>query len=196
MIRSLALILALEDKVIKKCNQKNSGNKSGNRINHEIKGVSEVRLIDDDGEPLGVKSLSAAQKMAYERELDLVEISPKASPPVCKIMDHGKFLFEKQKLLKEQKKKQKNSQLKEVKFRPSTDKNDYEVKLRSLKKFLESGDKAKVTLRFRGREINYQEKYLQVLTQVKEDLEDCAIVESFPKLEGRQAIMVLAPKKK
>lgn len=128
--------------------------------------------------------------------MDLVEISPNAEPPVCRVMDYGKFLYEKSKTQKEQKKKQKQVQIKEIKFRPGTDEGDYQVKLRNLIRFLEEGDKAKVTLRFRGREMAHQDLGLNVLDRVKNDLEELAVVESFPKVEGRQAVMMLAPKKK
>ena len=141
--------------------------------------------------------LSEAQAMADENRLDLVEISPNAQPPVCKIMDYGKFLFEKSKALKEQKKKQKQIQVKEIKFRPGTDEGDYQVKLRNLRRFLEGGDKAKVTIRFRGREMAHQEIGLDQLNRVKEDLADISTCEAFPnRVEGRQMIMVLAPIKK
>ena len=128
--------------------------------------------------------------------MDLVEISPNAEPPVCRVMDYGKFLYEKSKTQKEQKKKQKQVQIKEIKFRPGTDEGDYQVKLRNLIRFLEDGDKAKVTLRFRGREMAHQDLGMNVLERVKNDLEELAVVESFPKVEGRQAVMMLAPKKK
>ena len=135
--------------------------------------------------------------MADENNLDLVEISPNAQPPVCKIMDYGKFLFEKGKALKEQKKKQKQIQVKEIKFRPGTDEGDYQVKLRNLRRFLEGGDKAKVTIRFRGREMAHQEIGLEQLKRVREDLADISTCEAFPnRVEGRQMIMVLAPLKK
>lgn len=137
-----------------------------------------------------------AQSKADEAGLDLVEISPNAEPPVCRIMDYGKFLFDKAKAQKEQKKKQKQVQVKEVKFRPGTDENDYQVKLRNLNRFLSDGDKAKVTLRFRGREMAHQSIGMALLNRIKADLEEIAVVESFPKMEGRQAVMVLAPKKK
>ena len=141
-------------------------------------------------------NLRQAQSLADEAGLDLVEISPNAEPPVCRIMDYGKFLFDKAKAQKEQKKKQKQVQVKEVKFRPGTDENDYQVKLRNLTRFLNDGDKAKVTLRFRGREMAHQSIGMDLLNRIKADLEEIAVVESFPKMEGRQAVMVLAPKKK
>ncbi len=144
--------------------------------------------------------MNAALKKAEEAGVDLVEISPNAEPPVCRIMDYGKFLYEKSKSIKEQKKKQKVIQVKEIKFRPSTDDGDYQVKLRNLIRFLEDGDKAKITLRFRGREMAHQNIGMEVLHRVRKDLceeSDLAVVESFPtKIEGRQIIMVLAPKKK
>ena len=133
---------------------------------------------------------------AIKAGVDLVEISPTAEPPVCRIMDFGKFLYEKSKSVKEQKKKQKQVQIKEIKFRPGTDEGDYQVKLRNLIRFLEDGDKAKVTLRFRGREMAHQDLGMNVLERVKNDLEELAVVESFPRVEGRQAVMMLAPKKK
>lgn len=136
-------------------------------------------------------------QIAEQASLDLVEISPNAEPPVCKIMDYGKFLFEKSKSLKEQKKKQKQIQVKEIKFRPGTDEGDYQVKLRNLRRFLEAGDKAKVTIRFRGREMAHQEIGIEQLRRVRTDLADIANCESFPnRVEGRQMIMVLAPIKK
>ncbi|WP_369312049.1 translation initiation factor IF-3 [Providencia rettgeri] len=167
-----------------------------NRINDEIR-VPEVRLTGLDGEQLGIMSAREALEKAEEAGVDLVEISPNAEPPVCRIMDYGKFLYEKSKSQKEQKKKQKVVQVKEIKFRPGTDEGDYQVKLRNLIRFLEDGDKAKVTLRFRGREMAHQQIGLEMLNRIKADLEELASVESFPsKIEGRQMIMVLGPKKK
>ena len=166
------------------------------QINEEIRD-SEIRLISATGEQLGIMSAAQAQHIADEQGLDLVKISPQAKPPVCKLMDYGKFLYEKSKSSKEQKKKQKVIQVKEIKFRPGTDEGDYQVKLRSLIRFLEDGDKAKITLRFRGREMAHQQIGMEVLNRVKDDLVELAVVESFPtKIEGRQMIMVLAPKKK
>ena len=142
-------------------------------------------------------TLTEAQALADAHTLDLVEISPNAEPPVCKVMDYGKFLFEKSKALKEQKKKQKQIQVKEIKFRPGTDEGDYQVKLRNLRRFLEAGDKAKVTIRFRGREMAHQEIGITLLKRVKADLDEISNCESFPhRVEGRQMIMVLAPLKK
>ena len=167
-----------------------------NRINDEIR-ATEIRVTGLDGEQLGVMSVREALFKAEEAGVDLVEISPNAEPPVCRIMDYGKYLYEKSKSQKEQKKKQKVVQVKEIKFRPGTDEGDYQVKLRSLIRFLEDGDKAKVTLRFRGREMAHQQIGLEVLNRIKTDLDELASVESFPsRIEGRQMIMVLAPKKK
>ncbi|GGD78006.1 translation initiation factor IF-3 [Lacimicrobium alkaliphilum] len=154
-------------------------------------------MIGMDGDQLGIVSLTEALEKAAEVELDLVEISPNAEPPVCKIMDYGKFLFEKSKAQKEQKKKTKQIQVKEVKFRPGTDEGDYQVKLRNLRRFLEGGDKTKVTIRFRGREMAHQEIGIDLLNRIKTELEELATCESFPRrVEGRQMIMVLAPIKK
>ncbi|MFC3121620.1 translation initiation factor IF-3 [Agaribacter flavus] len=184
----------LEDSRIKGGANKAQGDKA--RINEEIT-VNEVRLIDADGEQAGVVSIRQALEAAEVAGVDLVEVSPNANPPVCKIMDYGKFLFEKSKAQKEQKKKQKQIQVKEIKFRPGTDEGDYQVKLRNLRRFLEGGDKAKVTIRFRGREMAHQDIGIDLLTRVKDDLQDIAQVESFPnRVEGRQMIMVLAPTKK
>ncbi len=149
-----------------------------------------------DSEQLGIVSLREALAKAEEADLDLVEIAPQAQPPVCRIMDYGKFKYQESKKQHEAKLKQKQIQVKEVKFRPGTDENDYQVKLRSLVRFLGEGDKAKVTLRFRGREMAHQEFGLELLKRVENDLVEYGVVEQFPKLEGRQMIMVLAPKKK
>ena len=153
-------------------------------------------MVGVEGEAIGVVGIRQAQEQADDAGLDLVEISPNAEPPVCRIMDYGKFLFDKAKAQKEQKKKQKQVQVKEIKFRPGTDENDYQVKLRNLIRFLEDGDKAKVTLRFRGRELAHQGLGMELMNRIKADLDDVAVVEAFPKMEGRQAVMVLAPKKK
>lgn len=165
------------------------------RINGEIR-VPEVRLTGLDGEMIGIVRTSQALAMAEEADVDLVEVAPNARPPVCRLMDYGKFRYQEQKKAQEQKAKQKVIQVKEVKFRPQTDKNDYDTKLRALTRFLADGNKVKVTLRYRGREMAHQEFGTDLLNKVKEDLADIAQVESFPKLEGRQMIMVLAPKKK
>jgi translation initiation factor IF-3 len=159
--------------------------------------VREVRLTGAEGEESRIVSINEALETAVEAGLDLVEISPNAEPPVCRVMDYGKYLFEKSKAAKEQKKKQKQIQIKEVKFRPGTDIGDYQVKLRNLTRFLEEGNKVKVTIRFRGREMAHQDIGVDVLNRLKEDTAEIASVESFPnRIEGRQMIMVLAPKKK
>ena len=174
---------------------KKGQNKRENRLNDEID-VPQVRLVGADGEPVGVVTIEEALDMSYDANLDLVEISPNAEPPVCRIMDYGKFIFEKNKQKAAAKKKQKQVHIKEIKFRPGTDIGDYQVKLRNLIRFLEDGDKTKVTMRFRGREMAHQEIGRDMLERVKKDLEEYGSVESFPKMEGRQMIMVIAPIKK
>jgi len=164
------------------------------RINIEIN-APEVRLIGANGEQVGIVPIAQALKMAEEAEVDLVEIAPLAKPPVCKLMDYGKFKYREAKKAHEAKLKQKQIHVKEVKFRPGTDEGDYKIKLRNLIKFLEEGDKAKVTLRYRGREMAHQEFGVRLIERVKQDLDRYAVVEQFPKMEGRQLIMVLAPKK-
>ncbi|MEM7208427.1 MAG: translation initiation factor IF-3 [Pseudomonadota bacterium] len=164
------------------------------RKNDEID-VSDVRLIDENGEQVGVVSIQQALDKAGEIGLDLVEIVPNSDPPVCRIMDHGRFKFEQSKKQHTAKKKQKQVQIKEIKFRPGTEEGDYQVKLKKLVKFLEQGDKTKVTLRFRGREMAHQELGGQLLKRVEADLAEYGAVEQFPKFEGRQMVMVLAPKK-
>ncbi len=149
-----------------------------------------------EGEQLGIVAIRQALTLAEEAGVDLVEIAPMASPPVCKIMDFGKFKYQEAKRAHEAKLKQKQVQVKEIKFRPGTDENDYQIKLRNVIKFLGEGDKAKITLRFRGREMAHQEIGMRVLERIKVDLEQQALVEQFPKMEGRQLIMVLAPSKK
>jgi translation initiation factor IF-3 len=155
-----------------------------------------VRLVGEQGEQLGIVAIAEALRMAEEKNVDLVEIAPMAVPPVCKLMDYGKFRYREQKKAHEAKLKQKQIQVKETKFRPGTDEGDYKIKLNKLIQFLEAGDKAKVTLRFRGREMAHQEFGVRLLERVKADLEQVGLVEQFPKLEGRQMVMVLAPKKK
>jgi translation initiation factor IF-3 len=155
-----------------------------------------VRVIDSEGEQAGVMALEDALKMADEAELDLVEVAPEAAPPVCRIMDYGKYMFEENKKRHAAKKKQKQIHIKEVKFRPGTEEGDYQVKLRNLIRFLNNGDKAKVTLRFRGREMAHQELGKQLLERIENDLAEVGTVEQFPRLEGRQMVMVVAPKKK
>lgn len=153
----------------------------------------QVRLVGAEGEQIGVVSIIEANKLAEEAGLDLVEVAPTADPPVCRVMDYGKYLFEESKKRHAARKKQKQIQVKEVKFRPGTDEGDYQVKLKNLIRFLSSGDKAKVTLRFRGREMVHQRLGLKLLQRVEKDLEEYAMVEQYPKLEGRQMVMVLAP---
>jgi len=153
-------------------------------------------LVGVDGEQLGVVSLATANRMAEEAEVDLVEIAPQAKPPVCRLMDYGKFKYQESKRRHEAKLKQRQIQVKEVKFRPGTDEGDYQIKLRNLIRFLEEGDKAKVTLRFRGREMAHQEFGVKLLERVRSDLDPFGVVEQMPKLEGRQMVMVLAPKKR
>ena len=165
---------------------------TGPRVNDRIK-ASEIRLIGAEGENVGVVTPERAMSMADEVGLDLVEISPNASPPVCKIMDFGKYKYETQKKEAEARKKQKIIEIKEVKFRPNTDTNDYEVKMRNVYKFLENGDKVKVTLRFRGREMAHQQLGRELLERVAEDTKEHGKVENFPKMEGRQMIMLIGP---
>ncbi|MFK7893029.1 MAG: translation initiation factor IF-3 [Granulosicoccus sp.] len=165
-----------------------------NRKNEEID-VPEVRLISAEGEQIGVVPIDRALATAVESGLDLVEISPNVSPPVCKIMDHGRFKFEANKKQNAGRKKQKTAQLKEIKFRPGTEDGDYQVKLKNLVRFLEQGDKTKITLRFRGREMAHRELGAKLLKRVEQDLAELGTVEQFPKLEGRQMVMVMAPKK-
>ena len=153
-------------------------------------------MIDAEGEARGVVPLAEAIQLAYDSDLDLVEVSPTAVPPVCKIMNYGKFKFEQQKKQHEARKKQKQIQVKEIKFRPGTDEGDYQVKLRNLVRFLSDGDKTKITLRFRGREMAHQELGMKLLNRVEEDLKEYGVVEQRPKFEGRQMVMVLAPAKK
>lgn len=151
--------------------------------------------MGDDGEPLGIVSLSTALSLAEDAGLDLVEIAPMAVPPVCKVMDFGKFKYQEQKKAHDARLKQKQVQVKEVKLRPGTDENDYQIKLRNLKRFLGEGDKAKITLRFRGREMAHQEIGMRQLERIRTDVDDIALVEQMPKMEGRQMVMVIAPRK-
>ena len=164
-------------------------------INENIT-AREVRLIGADGEQIGIVSIQEALAAAEEVKLDLVEISPDAAPPVCRIMDYGKHIFEKKKQQAAARKNQKQIQIKEIKFRPGTEEGDYQVKLRNLIRFLSDGDKAKVSLRFRGREMAHQELGMELLKRVETDLAEYGTVEQHPKMEGRQLMMVIAPKKK
>ncbi|WP_075109888.1 translation initiation factor IF-3 [Halofilum ochraceum] len=165
-----------------------------NRRNEQID-TPQVRLIGSDGEQVGIVNVEEAIEAAKEENLDLVEVVPNAEPPVCRIMDYGRFRFEQSKKKNAARKKAKQIQIKEVKFRPGTEEGDYRVKMKNLTKFLEQGDKAKVTLRFRGREMAHREIGSRLLERVRNDLEEIATVEQFPKMEGRQMIMVLAPRK-
>ena len=153
-------------------------------------------MVASDGSQVGVVSLEAALEAAQKETLDLVEISPDAEPPVCKIMDYGKHVFDIKKKVALQKKKQKQTQVKEMKFRPGTDQGDYDIKLRNLVRFLDNGDKAKISLRFRGREMAHQQLGMDMMKRIEADLAELAQVEQFPKMEGRQMIMVLSPRSK
>ena len=155
-----------------------------------------VRLIDQGGVNRGVLSLNEARRVATEAEMDLVEISPNTRPPVCKVMDYGKFCFERKKKAQQARKKQKQIQIKEVKFRPGTEEGDYQVKLRNLVRFLTDGDKTKVTIRFRGRELHHRELGERKLTRIEEDLKEYGDIEQHPKMEGRQMVMVVAPRRR
>lgn len=166
------------------------------RLNREIMAPT-VRLNGVNNEPLGIVSIQEALRLSGEADVDLVEIAPTADPPVCRLMDYGKFKYQEQKKAAEAKAKQKVIEVKEVKFRPGTDDGDYNIKMRNLRRFIaEDGDKGKVTLRFRGREITHQDIGMRMLERIRDELADVAVVEHMPKLEGRQMIMVLAPKKK
>jgi translation initiation factor IF-3 len=167
--------------------------RDGPRVNEDIR-VPQVRLIDQDGEMVGVMSARDALMRAYDAGLDLLEISPNAVPPVCKILDYGKYKYEQQKKANEARKKQKIVEIKEVKVRPNIDDHDYDVKMRAMKSFIDEGDKVKVTLRFRGREMAHQDLGIKVLERIRQELGETIKVEQMPRLENRQMIMVLAPK--
>jgi translation initiation factor IF-3 len=167
--------------------------RDGPRVNEEIRSV-QVRLIDQDGEMQGVMSARDAMLRAFSVGLDLLEISPNADPPVCKILDFGKYKYELQKKKNEAKKKQKVIEIKEIKVRPNIDENDYQVKMRAMKSFIEDGDKVKVTLRFRGREMAHQDIGIRVLERIRSELETDTKVEQMPRLENRQMVMVLSPR--
>ncbi len=164
------------------------------KLNDDIT-YDQIRLVGDSGEQLGILSPYEARKIAEERAMDLVEIAPNAEPPVCRLMDYGKYLYASAKKKQESKKKQKQITVKEIKFRPGTDIGDYDIKVRNLTKFLDAGNKVKVTLRFRGREMAHQELGMEMLKRVEEDLKEIGVVEQMPKMEGRQMVMVLAPVK-
>jgi len=165
------------------------------RLNREIM-VPEVRLSGVENEPLGVVSITEALRMAGELDVDLVEIAATAIPPVCRLMDYGKFKYQEQKKAAEAKAKQTVIDIKEIKFRPGTDDGDYNIKMRNIKRFLSEGDKCKITLRFRGREITHQDLGMALLNRIRDELGDTILVEQFPKLEGRQMIMMIAPGRK
>lgn len=164
-------------------------------MNDEIT-ASQVRLIGINGEQVGVISIVEAKELAEEAGVDIVEIAPSAAPPVCRLMDYGKYLYQESKKKHDAKQRQKQTQIKEIKLRPNTDEGDYSIKLRNLINFLDDGDKVKVTLRFRGREMAHQEFGIRLLERIREDLGERAVVEQFPRMEGRQMVMVLASKKK
>ncbi len=165
------------------------------RLNDEIT-APEVRLIDQEGEQKGIVSLAEAMEAAAEVDLDLVEIVPNATPPVCRLMDYGKYKFQQKKKLHEQRKKQRQIHIKEMKFRPGTEVGDYQVKLKKLVQFIEAGDRAKVTVRFRGREMAHMELGRELLKRIEEDMQEIATVDQYPQSEGRQMTMLLVPKKK
>ena len=165
------------------------------RRNDEI-ATPEVRVIGAGGDQVGVMLIGAALELAQEADLDLVEVAPNSEPPVCRVMDYGKFVFEQSKKAQSARRKQKQIHVKEIKFRPGTEEADYQIKLRNLIRFLTSGDKTKVTLRFRGREMAHKELGAELLQRVQKDLQEFGVVEQFPQLEGRQMIMVIAPKKR
>ena len=167
--------------------------RDGPRVNEEIR-IPQVRLIDQDGEMQGVLTVREAMHRAFAVGLDLVEISPNADPPVCKILDFGKFKYEQQKKRNEAKKKQKVIEIKEIKVRPNIDENDYQVKMRAMKSFIEEGDKVKVTLRFRGREMAHQEIGIRVLERIRTEMDPTSKVEQMPRMENRQMVMVLSPR--
>ena len=167
--------------------------KDGPRVNEDIE-VPQVRLVDENGEQVGVVSIDEALQRAADVQLDLVEVSPNAEPPVCKIIDYGKLKYQEQKKKNEARKKQKIIEVKEIKLRPNIDTHDYDVKMRSARRFIDDGDKVKVTLRFRGREMAHQDLGAQVLERVREELDEIAKVEQMPKMEGRQMVMVMSPR--
>ncbi|MDD5280557.1 MAG: translation initiation factor IF-3 [Acidithiobacillus sp.] len=164
-------------------------------INREIT-AARIRLIGVEGEQMGVVSVMEALSAAEEAELDLVEIAPQAEPPVCRIMDYGKFRFQESKRQHEAKRRQKQTQVKEIKFRPRTDDADYQIKLRNIMRFIDDGDRAKITLRFRGREMSHPELGMELLNRVEKDLAEVGVVEQRPRMEGRQMVMIVAPRKK
>ena len=182
----------MENSIVR-ARQEMSSSSDGPRINEMINSRS-VRCIDPDGEQLGILSIDEAMNKAEELGLDLVELQPNADPPVCKILDYGKHKYQAQKRANEARKKQKIIEVKEIKLRPNIDQHDYQVKMKAVRKFIDGGDKVKITLRFRGREMAHVELGTDLLTRVQEDIDDFAKIESMPKMEGRQMTMILAPK--
>jgi translation initiation factor IF-3 len=168
--------------------------KEGPRANRDIRGVREVQLIDESGGNKGIMPFFDALRLAEEAGLDLVEIAPNSTPPVCKILDYGRFKFDQQKKAAEARKKQKTVEVKEIKLRPGIDDHDYEVKMKAVRRFFEEGDKVKITLRFRGREMAHQDLGVKVLERVRQEMADISKVESEPMLEGRQMVMIMAPR--
>ena len=186
------MIIRGEKNITKRMEKSESSSEESHRINEQIT-IDPIRLIDNEGNMVGVVSLKNGLKKAEELSLDLVEVSPNAKPPVCRIIDYGKFKYAAQKKAAGAKKKQKTIDVKEIKFRPNIDTHDYEVKMRSVKKFLKSGDKVKVTMRFRGREMSHQEIGVRVLEKIRDELASSAKIEQYPKLEGRQMVQIFAP---
>ena len=182
----------MENSIVRK-RQEMPSSSDGPRINEMINSRS-VRCIDPDGEQLGILSIDEAMNKAEELGLDLVELQPNADPPVCKILDYGKHKYQAQKRANEARKKQKIIEVKEIKLRPNIDQHDYQVKMKAVRKFIDGGDKVKITLRFRGREMAHVELGTDLLSRVQEDIDDFAKIESMPKMEGRQMTMILAPK--
>ncbi len=193
-IYSACNVTKQEPTTIRRPHRAQAPQKGGPRSNEEIT-VPEIQLIDAEGENHGVVSIEKAREVAAEQGLDLVEISPNNNPPICKVLDFGKYKYQSQKKAAEARKKQKTQDVKEIKMRPNIDTHDYDVKMRAVEKFLGDGDKVKVTLRFRGREMAHQELGMQLLMRVKEQISDIAKVEAEPKLEGRQMMMVVSPAK-
>ena len=186
------MIIRGEKSITKRMEKSESSSEEGHRINEQIT-IDPIRLIDNEGNMVGVVSLKNGLEKAEELGLDLVEVSPNAKPPVCRIIDYGKFKYAAQKKAAGAKKKQKTIDVKEIKFRPNIDTHDYEVKMRSVKKFLKSGDKVKVTMRFRGREMSHQEIGVRVLEKIRNELASSVKIEQYPKLEGRQMVQIFAP---
>ena len=193
MLTGGKLSITIMENSIVRTRQEMPSSSDGPRINEMINSRS-VRCIDPDGEQLGILSIDEAMNKAEELGLDLVELQPNADPPVCKILDYGKHKYQAQKRANEARKKQKIIEVKEIKLRPNIDQHDYQVKMKAVRKFIDGGDKVKITLRFRGREMAHVELGTDLLSRVQEDIDDFAKIESMPKMEGRQMTMILAPK--